>query len=313
MDKLVSIVIPVYRAEETIERCVRSLLNGTYENIEILLIEDCGGDRSLELCRQLSREDSRVKVYANPQNAGVSHTRNVGLAHASGEYLMFVDSDDWVEPDFVRTMTASAAPGVMPVCGYFNQDELHNGRMDICIWNPENVDIPLETAVELLYQKNLLQQIWNKLFILPALREQKILFDESISLGEDTRFVLAYLQACNIHQIQSVGQPLYHYMRDQSSGLMYRVGYEGINELLKNLTTLYTIAGLSPEEAAHRVSRERQHHAEIFAYLIMHNAGMPLREKRRLILQIDKSQGRRLYVQQLVLWMKERIRSLFPE
>ncbi len=310
MDKKVSIVIPVYRAEGTIERCARSALQGTYENIELLLIEDCGGDRSLEICNRLAQEDPRVRVFANQRNCGVSHTRNVGLANAVGEYLMFMDSDDWVEPDFVRTMVEAMSPGVLPICGYYNHDEFKNGRTDIYNWAVGSDKIALKLAIEELHNKNLLQQIWNKIFDLPVLRSQSIQFDESINLGEDTRFVLDYLQKCCIEQTVSIDIPLYHYMRDQSTGLMYRVGYESIEELLKNQTTLYRIMGLSPDEAKQRVDRERQRQTEVFVYLIMHNAGMPLWEKRRLIRNVDNAQGDKLFIRQLIIWIKERMRNL---
>ncbi len=310
MDKKVSIVIPVYRAENTIERCVRSVLNGTYPNIELLLVEDCGADRSAEICGQLAREDTRIRVFTNAHNSGVSYTRNVGLAHATGEYLMFLDSDDWAEPDFVRSMVEAMAPGVLPVCGYYNHDEVQNGRMDIYKWDAASGETKLKLAVEELHKLNLLQQIWNKIFDLSALRSQGIQFDESISLGEDTRFVLDYLQKCGLERVASIAVPLYHYMRDQGNGLMCRVGYEGIEELLKNLTRLYEIMGLPPEDAKLRVDREREQQTEVFAYLIMHNAGMPLREKKRLIHNIEGADGRRLYARQQKIWLKERIWNL---
>ena len=96
MDKI-SVIVPVYNVEEYLERCVRSICNQTYSNLEILLVDDGSTDNSGKLCDTLSRQDSRIRVL-HKANGGLSDARNVGMDAAAGQYIAFVDSDDWIDP-----------------------------------------------------------------------------------------------------------------------------------------------------------------------------------------------------------------------
>lgn len=100
MDSLVSIVVPVYNVESFLEKCFYSINNQIYKNIEIILVDDGSTDGSGELCDVLAKNDSRAKVI-HKQNGGLSDARNVGIDNANGKYIMFVDSDDWIERDTI--------------------------------------------------------------------------------------------------------------------------------------------------------------------------------------------------------------------
>lgn len=100
---LVSIIVPVYNAEKTLVRCVNSILKQQYQNTEIILVNDGSTDNSLSICREYEKMDSRIKVIDKP-NTGVSDTRNIGMAHASGEYFQFVDSDDWISENATKVL-----------------------------------------------------------------------------------------------------------------------------------------------------------------------------------------------------------------
>ena len=134
-NKKVSIVIPVYKAADTITSCVESLEKNTYKNLQIILVEDCSGDQTIDVCKELANTYDNVLCIENDQNHGVSYTRNHGLDYADGTYLMFVDSDDYVEVDYIETMISAISctdnESIMPVCGYINHDEKKNGRIDI--------------------------------------------------------------------------------------------------------------------------------------------------------------------------------------
>ena len=95
-DSLISIIVPVYNVEQYLSRCVDSLVNQTYHNIEIILVDDGSPDRSGEICDEYAKKDKRVKVI-HQSNGGLSDARNTALDIAKGDYLMFVDSDDWIE------------------------------------------------------------------------------------------------------------------------------------------------------------------------------------------------------------------------
>lgn len=105
----VSIIIPVYNAEKTVDRCINSILNQTYKDFELLLLNDGSTDASGMICDSYAKKDTRIRVI-HKENSGVSDTRNQGIAMAKGEYIQFLDSDDWVTPEatgvFVRAAEA---------------------------------------------------------------------------------------------------------------------------------------------------------------------------------------------------------------
>lgn len=102
-DTLISIIVPVYNVKPYLSRCLTSLVNQTHKAIEIILIDDGATDGSGELCDRWAEKDARIVVIHSP-NGGVSHARNLGLRRASGDYIGFVDSDDWVDEDMYEAM-----------------------------------------------------------------------------------------------------------------------------------------------------------------------------------------------------------------
>lgn len=102
MRPLISIIVPIYKVEDVLERCLVSLCRQSLQEIEILLIDDASPDLSGEICEEYARRDSRFMVFHHSSNRGLSVARNTGIAHASADYLMFVDSDDWVHKDFCK-------------------------------------------------------------------------------------------------------------------------------------------------------------------------------------------------------------------
>ena len=106
MHPLVSIIVPVYNAEKTLERCVDSILNQTYQEYELLLVDDGSTHSSAALCDGYAARDPRVRVF-HKENAGVSNARNLALAQARGTYLQFLDSDDWITPEATASLVSS--------------------------------------------------------------------------------------------------------------------------------------------------------------------------------------------------------------
>ena len=103
MDKLISVAIPVYNGETTLRKCVDSILAQTYKNIEVILVNDGSTDRSEDICRSYEQADSRVSVISKA-NGGLSSARNAGIDGSHGEYLFFVDSDDWIDSDTLEVL-----------------------------------------------------------------------------------------------------------------------------------------------------------------------------------------------------------------
>ena len=95
---LISVIVPIYKTEQYLEKCINSIRNQTYRNLEIILIDDGSPDRCGEICDSFSKIDSRIRVF-HKKNGGQSSARNMGLDHMNGEYVAFVDSDDWIEDE----------------------------------------------------------------------------------------------------------------------------------------------------------------------------------------------------------------------
>ncbi|MBR1692597.1 MAG: glycosyltransferase family 2 protein [Lachnospiraceae bacterium] len=223
---MVSVIVPVYKSEKTLERCVNSLLAQTYTDIEILLVVDGTPDSSGRLSEQLAASDSRIRVL-NQKNMGVSASRNHGLAEARGEYIRFVDSDDYVQPDSVAILVdAMERTGAeLVIAGfhhqYFGRNILklpplkqHAKEIGSCEAAHQAAcqayDIRAEEAyVYELYQAGFLNMPWNKLYK-RSLIEQP--FRRELNLGEDLLFNLAYMQQAERFAV--VQAPVCEYIQD---------------------------------------------------------------------------------------------------
>lgn len=311
MKEKVSVIIPVYRAEDTIARCVESLVEGTYSNLEVLLIDDCSPDHSWTTCLALQKKYPCVKVFHNEENSGVSATRNKGLQEMTGKYLMFVDSDDWVEPNFISTfveMYEKYSPDLI-VSGYMNHDEVQNAAIDYFGWNDtEEISVKsLKSELLFLYKGRLLQQIWNKFFLVDIVRKNELCFDTSIHMGEDFRFLLSYLECVSGDKLVQINKSLYHYIRCSGNSLMSQFGKEKIDEPLHNLERLYRLIGMNTDEIKQRLEQDHIEQIELWGYLIMHNMGMCLKEKKKIIMSLDAEKGKDLYRKNRMIYHKERL------
>ena len=134
MSEKISVIVPVYNSIKCLEKCVQSICAQTYTNLEILLIDDGSTDGTDKLCERLAAEDSRIRTY-HKKNGGASSARNVGIKLASGEYLGFVDSDDYIEPDMYELMIEAARDRSVPIVQISRDevDEVGGKLPDICV------------------------------------------------------------------------------------------------------------------------------------------------------------------------------------
>jgi len=160
---LVSIIVPVYNVEEYLPKCIESLIGQSYENIEILLIDDGSKDNSGNICKEFALVDSRIKVY-HKKNGGLSDARNYGLKHSQGEYISFVDSDDYVHADFIYQLYTSIKDSDLALCDFMSftyMDEVKYDNDEIVINHIER-DNYLRELVNLDKVKFVVA--WNKLY-----------------------------------------------------------------------------------------------------------------------------------------------------
>ena len=203
---MVSIIVPVYKSEETLTRCVESLLAQTYEDIEILLVVEAPPDGSGILAEELAKRDGRIRIL-NQKNEGVSNARNFGLKNAKGEYIRFVDSDDYVLPNSVEILVEvmQKTEADLVIAGfhhlYFGRRILKNPELKassmLCEVTGETVQVfsgskaAEEAYMYELYQAGFLNMPWNKLFKKSMIQEH---FRRELNLGEDLLFNLAYME-----------------------------------------------------------------------------------------------------------------------
>ena len=96
-----SVIIPVYKVEKYIAKCIKSLLKQTFDDFECIFVDDCGGDSSIDIIKRYAENNSQLKIVYQPENLGVGAARNRGIDESCGEYITFVDPDDWVETDYL--------------------------------------------------------------------------------------------------------------------------------------------------------------------------------------------------------------------
>lgn len=207
---MVSVVVPVYKSEKTLKRCVESLTMQSYENIEILLIVDGPPDKSGELAEELAKKDSRIRVI-NQKNQGVSSARNRGIDEARGEYIRFLDSDDYVEQysiDWMMKEMEQHPEADMVIAGYHH---LFFGRSILKLPEKEGIFSikKNEEFIFALYMQGFLNMPWNKIYRKELIKTG---FPKDMNLGEDLIFNLSYMQNCK--EIAVVQQPVCEYIQD---------------------------------------------------------------------------------------------------
>lgn len=216
MVPLVSIIVPVYNSENTLGRCIDSILNQTYKEFELILVNDGSTDSSGQICDMYANKDKRIHVI-HKENTGVSDARNQGIAIAGGKYLQFVDSDDWITPDatelFVRTAEKFQCDMVIgdfyrvigervSKKGAIEQEGLINTASYATFMMQEPADFYYGV-------------LWNKFFKRSIVEKYRLKMDSSISWCEDFIFNLEYLR--NIHTVYVIKKPVYYYVKTKGS------------------------------------------------------------------------------------------------
>lgn len=208
----ISVIVPVYNVEPYLRQCVDSILNQTFMDYELLLVDDGSTDRSGAICDEYASLDARVKVF-HTTNRGVSAARNLGIDEASAEWITFVDSDDWVENgylmDFIKNIPVQEGIIFQSFFIEFTNDSSKN-RTD-----PSYVDASVISPhiTEALIRYNVLDNrfVTAKLFNKEIILKYVIRFDENLSICEDVIFVRTYLRY--ISEIRLSSLAAYHYMQ----------------------------------------------------------------------------------------------------
>ena len=185
----VSVIVPVYMAEQYIKRCIDSVINQSFQDFELILIDDGSLDNCGNICDEYAQADMRIKVI-HQKNKGVSAARNRGLAVATGTYVVFIDSDDWVGRDYLEDLLLTEADFVSQSFSVYNEhgDFIREHRCGT--YSTSNIPSNLLSLLE----DGVLGYTISKRFTLKLIHDHEIRFNEAIDHTEDTLFILDYLQ-----------------------------------------------------------------------------------------------------------------------
>lgn len=210
---MISIIVPVYNVEDYLRQCVESLLYQTYKDIEILLIDDGSTDSSGNICDCLQAEHPAVIRVFHTTNCGVSSARNLGLKYANGEYVGFVDSDDWAEPEMFEVLLSNLLrhDAQLSICGIIRESDAR--KLPLLKSNVEYTLNYPELMYAYLRCESISGYVWNKLFITRLAKETE--FDITLSRCEDIDFCIRYSQ--NISTATADNSQLYHYRQRRGS------------------------------------------------------------------------------------------------
>lgn len=224
MDKI-SVIVPIYNREKYIRKCLESIINQTYKNIEVICVDDKSTDYSLSICDDYAKNDNRIKVVALEKNQGVSNARNTGIVNATGEWIAFVDSDDYIEENMLFDMiTVADKTGVDIVLSdldMFSQGKRRDMKISLepsIIYDKDEIQNSILPRFTYNGTDNLgLFAFSTKLYRKRIITDNNIIFDTSIAYEEDKLFVIEVLANCN--SLYYISKAYYKY--DTSSGGLY--------------------------------------------------------------------------------------------
>lgn len=247
---MVSIIVPVYNAEEYLSQCIDSLLAQTYTNLQIVLVNDGSRDRSGELCLRYSQADSRI-AFLQQENMGVSAARNAGLRAAEGEFIAFVDADDWIDSSYIQTLVLAMTNTLCDccICGY--QMEFSDGRTVPRTLKKRCFESGDAAIAEMLSTFGFQGFLWNKLFRRELITAAALQLNERIFYYEDMLFAAEYfMRSKKIVCIDTTG---YHYRQHSASAIQKTLQTD--TQIMQRFTSLHALACIRQHNASSRVRR----------------------------------------------------------
>lgn len=229
--KKISVIIPVYNAEKYLTKCLNSIVNQTYTNLEIILVNDGSKDNSLNICYEYKKKDDRIKVINN-DNHGASYSRNCGISISTGEYIMFIDADDYIENNFIERLIT---------CNEYETYDLfiscYTDFYDKNIFKEkklidENI-LTFDLKKDYLNIVKYLRTPWGKIYKLNIIKENNIKFPEDYITAEDQIFNFRYLKY--IKKYRFLNECLYFYRHENKNSLSSSKSYEAFISNIKKL------------------------------------------------------------------------------
>lgn len=232
----VSIIVPVYNVEEYLERCLESIINQTFKNIEVIALNNGSTDNSLNILLKYAEKDKRIKVIDN-YNLGVSEARNIGIREANGKYIVFVDSDDWIDKNMIEVLHSNIVQNDcdLVMCTYVREFANHSKEK---LFNLPEVNLYFNNEVKSQILRKLIGPIgselsnpeyldalgtaWAKMYKASILKEKNLRFVDlnEIGSGEDTLFNIYVFN--EVKKVILLNKPMYHYWRGNKNSITSR-------------------------------------------------------------------------------------------
>lgn len=229
----ITIIVPVYNTADILQKCIESILMQIFINWELILVDDGSTDESVSMIRKYVEKDNRI-VVLQQEHKGVSEARNLALSRAKGKYVCFIDSDDFVEPDYLSEMYALCNSD-MVICGYYVDVYKDGNIIRQEQHSPETVSMTTGMKRETLlplFMSGMININCNKLLHLDIIRKNNLKY-KTQPVNEDYMFMLSYLQ--HAQNIITIAKPLYHWVRMEGRK-------SGVDSIPDNLLELYNDA-----------------------------------------------------------------------
>lgn len=230
INPLISVIVPVYNVEKYIRECIDSIIFQTYNNFELILVDDGTPDNSGHICDDYAKKDSRIKVI-HKRNEGVSVARNIGIEVAKGEWITFVDSDDKLEEDALQICSDFIRNQSIDLLQFRDTDSNLNDRLIYEEIVPSKQYLRLEHPIT----------VWGSMFKKSIINKWNLQFNSNIKIGEDLIFVTNYIKHCK--QCLMLNRSLYFYRKNEN-GATFNMKK---NEILKTLDAFSDLKSYTPE------------------------------------------------------------------
>lgn len=206
---ITSVIVPVYKVEKYLSRCIDSVLSQTFTDFELLLIDDGSPDQSGQICDEYAKLDDRIRVF-HKENGGVSSARNLGLDNAKGDWIAFVDADDWISEDFLQIDDHADADVIQKA--YHTINEI----TDKVVMNPiKSYEFNKKEDIYRFFVRKRKNALWNKIISRKIIQSAR--FDTNIAIGEDFLFFLSIIRNVNRYAFSSTGY--YNYVVREGSAM----------------------------------------------------------------------------------------------
>ena len=229
----VSIIIPVYKVEKYIQKCVVSLFEQTLPELEYIFIDDCGGDKSIEIVKDLSKSypdrKPQIKIIVHESNLGVSQSRQDGIDNANGEYIIHCDPDDWVDVDMYENMyTLGKSKNADIVCCDYMEHCKDKTIAKKNLFNHKDI-------IKDIFYGKVHSSLWSRLIKSSYIKKTGVRFNPTITIMEDMHYVVPLLLKTD--EVAYIQEPYYHY-RTNNESITHTLTYENINSELYVLNEL---------------------------------------------------------------------------